>query len=60
MLAMVACGCYGTVAEAAKALVKTKATVKPTAELTALYNERYDKFKQIYPTCKELFGRLSE
>ena len=60
MLAMVACGQYDSVAQAAGALVRIKDTVKPSAELTALYNERYARFKEIYPTCKELFRRLSE
>ena len=29
-------------------------------ELTARYEERYQKFKQIYPTCKPLFKKLAE
>ena len=41
MLAMVACGVYGSVQEAAKALVTVASTVYPTAELTARYEERY-------------------
>lgn len=60
ILAMVGCGEFESVAQATSALVRTKDTVKPTEELTALYEERYAKFKEIYPTCKNLFRRLSE
>jgi len=58
MLAMVCCGAFETVQAAANALVKVKATVQPDDELTALYNERYEKFSEIYPACKNLFGKL--
>lgn len=58
MLAMVCCGKYETVNDAAKDLCHVKATVNPEKELTAYYNERYDKFKEIYPACKNLFKRL--
>lgn len=59
MLAAVACGEYATVEDAAKAIVKVVDTVEPDAELAAKYEERYQQFKQIYPTCKELFKKLS-
>lgn len=58
MLAMVACGKFATVAEAADTLVHVKATVEPDAELTKLYEERYAQFKKIYPVCRELFPQL--
>ena len=58
MLAMVTCGAFPNVIEAAKKLIKVKATVEPDAELTALYNERYAKFSAIYPGCKALFKTL--
>ena len=58
MLAMVACGAYASVAECAEKLVTVKETVEPDAELTALYDERYSRFKEIYPACKKLFGKL--
>lgn len=59
MLAAVACGEYATVEDAAKAIVKVVDTVEPEPELAAKYEERYQQFKQIYPTCKELFKKLS-
>ena len=58
MLSMVACGEYATVAEACKALVKIAGRVEPDAALAARYEERYQKFRQIYPTVKGLFPAL--
>ncbi len=58
MLSMVACGEYATVAEACKALVQIAGRVEPDAALTARYEERYQKFRQIYPTVKGLFPAL--
>lgn len=36
-------------------LVKTVDTVEPEPELVAKYEERYQKFKKLYPTVKVLF-----
>ena len=58
MLAMVACGRFASVREAADALVRVKSTVEPDAELTKLYDERYAQFREIYPACKALFPKL--
>ena len=58
ILAAVACGEYASVEEAAQKLLKVVDTVEPDAELAAKYEERYAQFKQIYPTVKELFGKL--
>ena len=58
MLAMVGCGRFATVKEAADALVEVASTVEPDPELTALYEQRYQQFKQIYPACKALFAAL--
>ena len=58
LLAMVACGEYETVAQACSALVRTVDTVEPDASLTALYEERYRQFRQIYPVCRALFPKL--
>ena len=55
MLAMVACGEYESVEAAALAIAKTASTVYPEPELTALYEERYNRFKQIYPECKKVY-----
>lgn len=55
MLAAVACGAYPDVKTAAEKIVKIVDTVSPDPELVEKYNERYDKFKQIYPVCRPLF-----
>lgn len=55
MLAAVACGEYASVEEAADAIVKVVDTVEPTPEIAKKYEEKYQYFKKIYPTIKELF-----
>ena len=60
MLAMVACGAYGSVSEAVDALVSVAETVEPDPELTALYEKRYQQFRKIYPACRELFAAFAE
>ena len=40
--------------------MKVVDTVEPEAELVAKYEERYQKFRQIYPTVKGLFRTLAE
>ena len=55
MLAAVGCGEFASVEEAADKLVKVIDTVEPDAELTAKYDERYNQFRQIYPTVKPVF-----
>lgn len=56
ILAAVGCGEYASVEDAAAKLVKVIDTVEPDEELAAKYEERYQKFRQIYPTVKELFN----
>ena len=60
MLAMVGCGQYASVKECADALVKTTATIEPDAKIAALYEEKYSRFRAIYPTMKPLFQILKE
>ena len=55
ILAAVGCGEYTSVEEASAALVKVIDTVEPDPELVAKYEERYQEFRRIYPTVKELF-----
>ncbi len=59
LLAMVADGRYPTVRSACDALVTVASTTAPTPDLTALYEERYNQFKQIYPAMKSLFPKLA-
>ena len=58
MLAAVACGEYESVQAAADAIVKVVDTVEPDPALVALYEERYQQFKKIYPTVKALFPQI--
>ena len=58
MLAMVGCGAYASVADCAGALVRVTDTVEPEPELAARYEDRYQKFIQIYPALKALFPKL--
>ncbi|MBQ1311358.1 MAG: xylulokinase [Blautia sp.] len=55
MLAAVGCGAYPDVETIAKKFVKVVETVEPDPDLTAKYEERYQKFRTLYPTMKELF-----
>jgi|GEM_PF-67289 len=56
MLAMVGCGKFQTVQEAADALVETASTTEPDAALTAKYEARYQSFKKLYPALKSFFA----
>lgn len=58
MLAAVACGEYASVEEAAAKIVKVIDCVEPDAALTAKYDAKYAKFKEIYPTVKNLYDTL--
>ena len=60
MLAMVACGLYPTVDAACEQLVTIAGTVEPDPELAALYEERYQQFRQIYPALKGVFEHLAQ
>ncbi|MBQ7115662.1 MAG: xylulokinase [Clostridia bacterium] len=58
ILAMVGAGEYESVSEAAERLVEIKENIIPEEELVALYEEKYRKFRLIYPTVKELYKSL--
>ena len=55
MLAMVGCGEYASVQDAANAIVRVKETVLPDAKTTADYESRYRHFTKLYPALKGLF-----
>ncbi len=58
MLAMVACGEYGSVKEVCDKFVHVASTVEPDPQLVAKYEKRYQQFRQIYPACKALFAEF--
>lgn len=55
ILAAVGCGEYPSVEEACDKLVKIIDEVYPDEQLVAKYEERYQKFKKIYPTVTALY-----
>lgn len=58
MLAAVACGEYPTVEAASESIVKVTETIEPDPVLVAKYDDRYAKFKEIYPACRKVFEIL--
>ena len=58
MLAMVGCGVFSSVKEAAEALVEVGGTTEPDPVLTARYEEQYRKFSRIYPALKSVFPAI--
>ncbi|MGN0777120.1 MAG: xylulokinase [Candidatus Ventricola sp.] len=58
MLAMVACGAYGSVAEVCRKLVTVSETVAPDPAIAARYEARYQQFRQIYPALRDLYPRI--
>ncbi len=60
MLAAVGCGEFASVQEAADKLVKVVETIEPNPQTAALYEEKYQKFRTIYPAVKQLFPLLAD
>ena len=55
ILAAVGCGTFESVERACEKLVKVVDTVEPDPELVQKYEEKYQKFKQLYPIMKGWF-----
>lgn len=58
ILAAVGCGEYESVESAAKSIIKIKEKIKPEADLVVKYEEKYQKFKKIYPALKDVFKEI--
>ena len=58
MLAMVGCGAFGSVRDCAAALVGVSGSVLPDPEITARYEDRYARFRTLYPALKDVFRGL--
>ncbi|MBE6802642.1 MAG: xylulokinase [Ruminococcaceae bacterium] len=58
VLAMVGDGVYDDVTKCTNKFVSIKGTVEPTPEIVERYNDRYEKFKQIYPSLKDVFKSI--
>ena len=57
-LAAVACGEFDTVDEAAAKWIRYKERIIPDPELVSIYREKYERFKLIYPSVRELYKKI--
>ena len=58
ILAAVGCKEYESVEAATKSIIKIKERIQPEPELVAKYEERYQKFRKIYPALKGIFKEI--
>lgn len=58
LLAAVGCGEFNSIEEATGKVVKVIHTIEPEEGLVTKYEEKYNKFKKIYPTIKDLYSDL--
>ena len=58
MLAMVGDGRFDSVKACAESFADIKATLTPDPEIAERYAKQYEKFKEIYPSVKELFKKI--
>lgn len=58
ILAMVGTGLYKTVNEASLKLCTVADTIYPEEGLASLYEDRYNKFRELYPALKSVFKAL--
>lgn len=59
MLAAVACGEYANVQECTNQMIHVVKSVKPDEEIVARYEERYQKYKKLYPALKRVYKELN-
>ena len=55
ILAAVGCGAFTSVEEASKTLVKVIDTEKPDQELAPKYEEKYQRYRTLYPALKDFY-----
>ena len=60
MLAMVAAGEYNCVEDVSNALVKVRKTIRPDEKIIERYEDKYNKFRCIYPAMKNVFRTINE
>ncbi len=60
VLAMIGDGAYESVSQCTEKFVSIKGTVAPDPEIVERYNDRYEKFKHLYPSLKEVFRSIKE
>ena len=59
ILAAVGSGLFDSVEAACASFIKVTESIEPNKAKVELYNQKYEKFKQIYPATKELFKILT-
>ena len=60
MLAMVAAGEYNCVEDASNALVKVRKIIRPDEKIIERYEDKYNKFRCIYPAMKNVFRTINK
>lgn len=60
ILAAVGCGKYASVEEATEKLIKVIDTTEQDPEIVERYNKKYEIFKELYPTLKNMFDKMVE
>ena len=55
ILAAVACNEFSNLKEACKSIIRVRKSIVPNAEIAKRYDEKYAKFKALYPALKGLF-----
>jgi xylulokinase len=58
ILAAVGCGKYSNVEEATEKLIKVVDTIEQDPEIVELYNKKYQVFKDLYPSLKDMFDKM--
>ena len=58
MLAMTGAGRYKSIKECSERMFKIRTVIRPEPHLVAIYNERYEKYRRIYPAVKELYKEI--
>ncbi|AKL95914.1 xylulose kinase XylB [Clostridium aceticum] len=58
ILASVGFGLFDRVEDACCKFIKVTESIHPDKENSQLYNKKYEKFRKIYPTVKDLFKQL--
>lgn len=60
ILAAVGCGRFESVEEAAGKLIQVVSTTEQDEELVKKYNKKYQVFKALYPTMRDMFDVMAE
>lgn len=60
ILAAVGCGQYNNVVEASGKLIKVIETTKPDSEAVKRYHNKYEVFKSLYPSLKDMFDKIAK